>query len=46
MAHHQQVNGGNVFKKHYNQILHFHGEHRMNNGVIETVLVPLIRKIC
>ena len=42
----RQVDGKAVFMEHYNQIVHFHGEHRMDDEVIRTVLVPLIREIC
>ena len=42
----RQVDGKAVFMEHYNQIVHFHGEHRMDEEVIRTVLVPLIREIC
>ena len=33
------------FLQYYNQVIHFSGEHRMNDRVIEDVLVPLIRNI-
>ena len=33
------------FLKYYNQVIHFSGEHRMDDRVIEDVLVPLIRSI-
>lgn len=39
----QQVNGESLFQQYYNQIIHFSGEHRMDDKVIEYVLVPLIR---
>lgn len=38
----QQVNGESLFLQHYNQVIHFSGEHRMDDRVIEDVLVPLI----
>lgn len=38
----QQVNGEPVFLQYYNQVIHFSGEHRMDDKVIEDVLVPLI----
>lgn len=41
----QQVNGESLFLQYYNQVIHFSGEHRMDDAVIEEVLVPLIRKI-
>ena len=40
------VDGEAVFREHYNQVVHFHGEHRMDEDVIRKVLVPLIREIC
>lgn len=43
----RQVEGGEtLFRKHYDQTVRFHGGHRMDEAVIRTVLVPLIRKIC
>ena len=30
------------FLQYYNQVIHFSGEHRMDDRVIEDVLVPLI----
>ena len=41
----QQVNGESLFLQYYNQVIHFSGEHRMDDRVIEDVLVPLIRTI-
>ena len=41
----QQVNGESLFLQYYNQVVHFSGEHRMDDKVIENVLVPLIRTI-
>ena len=41
----QQVNGESLFLQYYNQVIHFSGEHRMDDKVIEDVLVPLIRTI-
>lgn len=38
----QQVNGESLFLQYYNQVIHFSGEHRMDDWVIEDVLVPLI----
>lgn len=38
----QQVNGESLFLQYYNQVIHFSGEHRMNDRVIEDVLVSLI----
>ena len=38
----RQVNCESLFQLHYHQIIHFSGEHRMDNTVIENVLVPLI----
>ena len=38
----QQVNGESMFLQNYNQVIHFSGEHRMDDRVIEDVLVPLI----
>ena len=31
-----------LFLQYYNQVIHFSGEHRMDDKVIEDVLVPLI----
>lgn len=42
----RQVDGKAIFMEHYNQVVHFHGGHRMDGVVIRTVLVPLIREIC
>ena len=41
----RQVNGESLFLQHYYQIVHFSGEHRMDDDAIRNVLVPLIRKI-
>ena len=41
----QQVNGESLFLQYYNQVIHFSGEHRMDDKVIKDVLVPLIRNI-
>ena len=38
----QQVNGESLFLQYYTQVIHFSGEHRMDDRVIEDVLVPLI----
>lgn len=38
----RQVNGESLFLQYYNQVIHFSGEHRMDDRVIEDVLVPLI----
>ena len=40
----QQVNGEPLFVQYYNQVIHFSGEHRMDDKVIEDVLVPMIYK--
>ena len=39
------VNGEASFLQYYHQVIHFSGEHRMDDAVIKDVLVPLIRKI-
>jgi predicted esterase YcpF (UPF0227 family) len=39
------VNCDDIFRLHYKNVVHFHGEHRLNLEVIEEVLVPLIKKI-
>ena len=39
------VNCEDVFREHYKNVVHFHGEHRLNRQVIEEVLVPLIKEI-
>lgn len=41
----RQVNGESLFLQHYCQIVHFSGEHRMDDDAIRNVLIPLIRKI-
>lgn len=38
----QLVNGEPLFLQYYSQVIHFSGEHRMDDRVIEDVLVPLI----
>ncbi len=39
------VNCEDIFRQHYQNVIHFHGEHRLNRQVIEDVLVPLIKEI-
>lgn len=39
------VNCEDVFLRHYKNVIHFHGEHRLNREIIEGVLVPLIKSI-
>ena len=39
------VNCEDIFLQHYKNVIHFHGEHRLNQQVIEDVLVPLVKKI-
>ena len=39
------VNCEDVFRQHYKNVIHFHGEHRLNRQVVEEVLVPLIKEI-
>lgn len=39
------VNCEDIFRQHYKNVSHFHGEHRLNREVIEKVLVPLIKEI-
>lgn len=39
------VNCEDAFLQHYKNVIHFHGEHRLNRQVIEEVLVPLIQEI-
>ena len=41
----QQVNGESLFLQYYCKVIHFSGEHRMDDKVIKDVLVPLIRSI-
>ena len=41
----KQVNGEPIFRQHYDNVIHFNGEHRMSDEVIATVLIPLIRRI-
>ena len=40
----RQVNCEPLFLQHYNQVVHFNGEHRLDENAIKDVLVPLIRK--
>lgn len=40
----RQVNCEPLFLQHYNQVVHFNGEHRLEEHAIKDVLVPLIRK--
>ncbi len=42
----QQVNCEALFLEHYNQVVHFQGEHRLDDKSIQNVLVPLIRNVC
>ena len=42
----QQVNCETLFLEHYNQVMHFHGEHRLDDENIRDVLVPMIRNVC
>ncbi len=39
------VNCEDVFRQHYKNVIHFHGEHRLNRQVVEELLVPLIKEI-
>ena len=39
------VNCKDFFLQHYKNVIHFHGGHRLNEDVIRTVLVPLIRRM-
>lgn len=39
------VNCEEFFLQHYNNVIHFHGEHRLNREVIENTLVPLIKSV-
>lgn len=39
------VNCEDIFRQHYKNVVHFHGEHRLNREAIEDVLVPLIKRI-
>ena len=39
------VNCEDIFRQHYKNVGHFHGEHRLNRQVIEEVLVPLIKEL-
>lgn len=41
-----QVNCETLFREHYKQVVHFHGEHRLDDKAIKEVLVPLIKEIC
>ena len=38
------VNCEDIFCQHYNNVIHFHGEHRLNRQAIEKTLVPLVRE--
>lgn len=39
------VNCEDIFRQYYKNVIHFHGEHRLNRQVIEEVLVPLVKEI-
>ena len=39
------VNCEDIFRQHYQNVIHFHGEHRLSRQVIEAVLMPLIKEI-
>lgn len=39
------VNCEDLFLQHYKNVVHFHGEHRLNRQVVEEVLVPLIQSM-
>lgn len=39
------VNCEEIFRQHYQNVIHFHGEHRLNRQVIEETLVPLVMEI-
>ena len=39
------VNCEDIFRQYYQNVIHFHGEHRLNWQVVEDVLVPLIKEI-
>lgn len=41
----RQVDGEALFLKQYSQVVHFSGEHSMDDKVINSILVPLIRSI-
>lgn len=41
----KQVNGEHIFTRYYSNVIHFEGEHRMDDNVITDVLIPLIRRI-
>jgi hypothetical protein len=36
------VNCEDIFLQHYENVVHFHGEHRLNRHVVEETLIPLI----
>ena len=42
----QLVNCEGIFLEHYNQVVHFNDDHRLDDENIKTVLVPLIRNVC
>ena len=39
------VNCEDIFCQHYKNVIHFHGEHRLNRQIIEEVLLPLIKNM-
>lgn len=39
------VNCEDIFRQHYQNVIHFHGEHRLNRQVIEEVIVPLAQEL-
>lgn len=42
----KQVNGESLFCQYYSYVIHFEGEHRMSDKVINDVLIPLVNEIC
>ena len=43
--HDTTVNCEDIFLQHYKNVIHFHGEHRLNRQVIEEVLMPQIKEV-
>ena len=39
------VNYKKEFSEHFDNVFDFHGEHRMNNNVMDDVIIPFVRKI-
>ena len=43
--HDTRVNCEDTFLQHYHHVIHFDGEHRLDDTTINEVLIPLIRQV-